>query len=246
MRETSVNGCTPSRVMSCLAMALVPWLLSGRAEAQWGYGFGWGSPSFNYVPSPTDFLNQRALVNATSASSGPSSNNVYADSSNAYYNHIRDDTFRESYDYETRRSPSEARIARSASRTISPAQSGASTRPTPDTAAAKPVVPIASFFGRDEVLSWPSDAPTGGDLGMKRTTSDNASLAVLREYNRQGVAQIATVTDARQKLLDYGKPALHLLRSKSTVRVADAFHLFLLSLYESLAQAATRQKTLTP
>jgi hypothetical protein len=47
-------------------------------------------------------------------------------------------------------------------------------------------------------------------------------------------------------LLDYGKPALHLLRSKSTVRVADAFHLFLLSLYESLAQAATRQKTLTP
>ena len=75
-------------------MALVPWLVPGRAEAQWGFGFGWGSPAFNYVPSPTDFLNQRALV-AGSRASGPTSNNVYAGSPNAYYNNIRDnsDTF---------------------------------------------------------------------------------------------------------------------------------------------------------
>ena len=61
--------------------------------------------------------------------------------------------------------------------------------PAPATTAAKPVVPITSFFSRDEVLVWPSDAPAGGDLGMKRTTSDKASLAVLREYNRQGLAR---------------------------------------------------------
>ena len=80
-----MNGRTPSRMLSCLAMALVPWFLPGRAEAQWGFGIGWGSPAFNYVPSPTDYLNQRALV-AGSRNTGPASNNVYAGSPNAYYN----------------------------------------------------------------------------------------------------------------------------------------------------------------
>ena len=46
------------------------------------------------------------------------------------------------------------------------------------------------------------------------------------------------MTDARQKLLDYGQPALSDIRSHSTPRVAEAFHLFLLTLYDSLAQAA--------
>ena len=81
-----------NRMMVCLALALVPWLVPGRAEAQWGFGIGWGSPAFNYVPSPTDFLNQRALV-AGSRASGPTSNNVYAGSSNAYFNNIRDNSF---------------------------------------------------------------------------------------------------------------------------------------------------------
>src|SRR3954447_13197413 len=110
-----VNSRTPSRVMSCLAVALVPWLLPGQAEAQWGYGFGWGSPAFNYVPSPTDYLNQRALVAGSRTMSAPASNNVYADNSNAYYNKIRDNTdfLGGHYDYQTRRSESESRIARS-------------------------------------------------------------------------------------------------------------------------------------
>src|SRR3954464_9849934 len=90
------------QIMVCLAMALVPWLAPGRAEAQWGFGIGWGSPAFNYVPSPTDFLNQRALV-AGSGNSGPTSNNVYAGSSNAYFNNIRDNSynFGGSYDFQT-------------------------------------------------------------------------------------------------------------------------------------------------
>src|SRR4051794_35197620 len=45
-KEASVNGRALSRVISCLALALVPWFLPGRAEAQWGFGIWWGSPSF--------------------------------------------------------------------------------------------------------------------------------------------------------------------------------------------------------
>jgi hypothetical protein len=46
------------------------------------------------------------------------------------------------------------------------------------------------------------------------------------------------VAEARQKLLDYGRPALHYVKAHETPRVADSFHGFLLSLYDSLAQAA--------
>ncbi len=47
------------------------------------------------------------------------------------------------------------------------------------------------------------------------------------------------MTDARSKLVDYGRPALEYIRDNSTPRIADTFHLFLLSLYDSLGQAAT-------
>ena len=229
-----------NRTMACLVMALVPWLVPGRAEAQWGFGIGWGSPAFNYVPSPTDYLNQRALV-AGSRDSGPTSSSVYAGSPNAYYNKIRDNsfTFGGSYDYQTRRPASEAYIARSA-REI------ASAAPAKVTTAARPVVPITSFFNRDEVLVWPADSPISGELGPKRATSDKASLAVLHEYNRQGLASIATATEARNKLLEYGRPALKFLRGHSTVRISDTFHLFLLSLYESLEQATKDRKPVDP
>jgi len=239
-KEASVNGRALSRVMSCLAMALVPWFLPGRADAQWGFGIGWGSPSFNYVASPTDYLNQRDLV-AGSRNSGPTSNNVYAGSPNAYYNHIRDNSnaFGGSYDYQTRHPESEARITRSA-RTI------ASVEPAKGVTSPRPVVPITSFFDRDEVLVWPADSPTSGDLGSKRATSDKASLAVLHEYNRQGLASIATATEARNRLLEYGRPALKFIRAHSTVRLADTFHLFLLSLYESIAQGTRDRKPVGP
>lgn len=62
---------------------------------------------------------------------------------------------------------------------------------------------------------------------------------MLEESRLHGVASIATVTAARQKLLDYGRPALQDVRASATPRVADTFHLFLLSLYDSLAQAAS-------
>ena len=82
-------------------------------------------------------------------------------------------------------------------------------------------------------------APADGDLKAKRDTSDKACDVVLQETRREGVASLASVTDARQKLLDYGRPALASARARETPRVADTFHMFLLSLYDSLAQAAS-------
>jgi hypothetical protein len=77
-----------------------------------------------------------------------------------------------------------------------------------------------------------------GDLKAKRDLSDQASLVVLEETQQHPAASITTVTEARQRLLDYGRPALQAIRAESTPRIADVFHAFLLALYDSLEQAA--------
>jgi hypothetical protein len=105
-------------------------------------------------------------------------------------------------------------------------------------ARSKPAVPLASFFNPQDQLVWPADAPRAEDLDQKRATFDQAARAVLDEIRKNDVAAVATVTEARQKLLDYGRPALQSLRTHETARVADSFHVFLLELYGSLAQAA--------
>ena len=100
-----------------------------------------------------------------------------------------------------------------------------------------PILPLTSFYNRENQFVWPGDAPAEGNLKEKRAIFDQASQVVLTETKKSGVASIAAVTDARQKLLDYGRPALQYVRMHDTLRVADSFHLFLLSTYESLAQA---------
>jgi hypothetical protein len=105
-------------------------------------------------------------------------------------------------------------------------------------AQARPVVPLASFYNAQHQFIWPGDAPTADALKDQRVIAEQASLAVLDEARKNGVASIAAVTDARQKLLDYGRPALKYVRTHETPRVADSFHGFLLELYDALAQAA--------
>ena len=106
-----------------------------------------------------------------------------------------------------------------------------------------PSLPLASFYNAENQFVWPADSPTAGELKEKRSIFDQASQAVLTETKKSGVASIATVTDARQKLLDYGRPALQFVRTHETPRIADTFHLFLLSTYESLAQAVNPPAT---
>jgi hypothetical protein len=203
------------------------------AQAQFGFGggFGWGF-GFSQVPLPDTFINSKALIDAQRDTHIPS-RNVYSNNSNSYINHIRDNGFVERFD-PTRRDPGYYRYAAPPSRSSSPA----TTTPTAMTVAHQtPSLPLASFYNADGHIVWPTEAPMAGDLQDKRSIFDQASQGVLAELKKNNVASIATVTDARQKLLDYGRPGLQYVRTHETPRIADTYHLFLLSLYESLAQA---------
>jgi hypothetical protein len=188
-------------------------------------GWGWGFGGFSEVPKPESYLYQKSLVDAGRAIPTPS-RDVYANNSNSYINHLRDSGFVERYSA-LRREPSHYR-------------NGGSPRTSPATLAVAqqtPGLPLASFYGPDGRIVWPADAPSMGDLVERREAFEPVCKAVLDEVKHNSVASIARVTDARQKLLNYGRPALQYVRTHETPRVADAFHLFLLSLYESLAQA---------
>jgi len=237
----STNGRASGRSgLRLIAMAALLALSAGRAEAQWGFGFG----GFNYQPPEVGFLNSRSLA-LTAKAHGPTQNNAYANNPNAYVNHLHDEGYLDRYDVATRRSI-ESSVGRygesfSARPTPAPAQPVAPPQPP-----ASPDLALSSFFDRYAKLAWPGVAPSLGELGQKKEVSDLSSAAVLNEYNLKGLATLSNVTEARTKLLDYGKPALQYVRENSTPRLADSFHLFLLSLYESIGQAATRPKTPEP
>jgi hypothetical protein len=199
------------------------------AKAQWGMGLGWGFGLFRPVPAPIEYLNSKSLVDAARGYQGPT-RTPYAGSSNAYFNHVRDNGFVERYNV-ARREPSYYRYV--------PTSANVAVPPTPTPAAPeKPMLPLSSFYDAQGQLAWPADSPTAGDLKEKRSAFDQASRLVLDESKKSGVASIAATTEARQKLVEYGRPALEFVRAHETARLADTFHLFLLSLYESLAQAA--------
>ena len=205
---------------------------SGSSQACGFYGYGFGMGGFNYVSSPTDFVNQHALSGARA--SRPAPNDVYAGNPNSYLNRIRDNGFVPSFDV-TRRIPPANRPDSRVSPGAKATGAAGGRRPVPPP---KPVLPLPSFFNEARILVWPSDSPVEGELQQKREISDESSRVVLSEYQAQGRATIGSVTDSRQKLITYGQPALQHMRTNSTPRLADAFHMFMLSLYESLGQAA--------
>jgi hypothetical protein len=205
-----------------------------RAKAQWGFGggfggFGWGFGGFSQVEKPDTFLYSKALVDSQRDTHIPS-RTVYSNNPNSYINHVRDNGFVDRYDVE-RRDPAYYRYAQP------PVQNPRMTPTAMTVTQQKPSLPLASFYNAEGHIVWPSDAPIEGELKDKRSEFDQASQTVLAELKKSGVASIATVTEARQKLLEYGRPGLKYVRTHETPRVADTYHLFLLSLYESLAQA---------
>jgi hypothetical protein len=201
---------------------------------------------FRPAPSPTDFLNNHALIRSGQGPQGPTQNRPYAGNPNAYFNRIRDNGFVSHSDIARRQSSVYRRPPRRATSTQAnarpqneggTAQAAASETATP-TARARKIVPLASFFNAMRQLVWPQESPVDGELGDKRDASDAACLAVLDEQERQQAASLATVAEARQKLLDYGRPALQQVRQNSTATITEMFNGFLLSLYDSLADAA--------
>jgi hypothetical protein len=207
-----------------------------------GLGFGdFMLGNFRTVPSPTDFLNQQAITAAARGMQGPTQHRAYRPGSNSFQSRSRDPGFVSTGEPSRRRFPntgsstSTRASVRETTRTES--KPGAETK-RPSSVSTVPTPPLDSFFDPSLKLVWPMNSPIDGDLGQKRDISDQASLSVLQETRQSQFASLATVTDARQKLLDYGRPALKELRTTSTTPVAESFHQFLLSLYESLAQAS--------
>jgi hypothetical protein len=200
-----------------------------------GMGYGMGMGSFRYAPSPTDYLNQRASLNAARRSA-PATQGSMAGNPNAYYNKVRDDSFVSHADPQVRRSPAQRRQPAAASADQDHRQPAADR--TTAASKSKQVIPLTDFFDASDKLVWPGEAAAEAGLKEKREIFERASLAVLEESRQHGIASNATVTAARQKLLDYGRPALQQVRASSTPEVADTFHHYLLSLYESLARSA--------
>jgi hypothetical protein len=201
-----------------------------------GFGWGWGGAAFSQVPKPESFLYQKALVDAGRGTQLPS-RDVYANNPNSYINHIRDNGFVERY-------PVGRGYAGTYAYAPRPAPAAPAVTPTALTVTQQmPALPLSSFYNAQHQIVWPADAPVAGDLQAKREVFDRASDAVLTEMKKNGVASVASVIDARQKLLDYGRPGLQYVRAHDTPRVADTYHLFLLSLYESLAQAVNPPAT---
>ncbi len=203
------------------------------AAAQWGMGMGWGM--FGVGPSPsTQLLNQHALTRAAAGGSRGPSRSPLSGNSNSYSNRLRDNGFVSHYDVARRAAPS-YRSTPTAARSNagrSQGRSAAADRP------AATVTPLVSFFDASMRLIWPTESPITGDLQAKRDVSDQASRAVLTQTKQHGAASMVSVTEARERLLDYGRPALREIRAHATPPIADAFHNFLLSLYDSLAAAA--------
>jgi hypothetical protein len=214
-----------------LAVGAVVLLVPGRAHAQWGGfgggfgGYGWGL--FRPVPLPETEINSLALVRAGHPPALPS-RDVYAGNPNSYLNHVRDNGFTDRYSVDRREMPSYRRAPVAVSQPVAPRM---------------PELPLSSFYNAENVLVWPADSPLGGDLKEKRAVFDRSSAEVLAEKKKNGVASMASVTDARNKLLEYGRPALAYTRAHDTPRISDSFHEFLLSLYESLAQAINPPST---
>ena len=199
---------------------------------------GFGFELFRTVPSPSQFIGDHALTRAAAGSKLPS-RNVYANNSNSYINRIRDNGFNPHYGTESRRSPGYD-VARRRPPSVSQANNNtpALAAVVPPDVGPRPVYPMSSFFNAARVLVWPAESPLTDELRPKRDISDQHCLVVLELVEKHRSAPITTVTEARQKLLEYGQPALRLIRSISTPRLAESFHLFLLSLYDSLAAAA--------
>ncbi len=220
-----------SRLAVACGAGLVAWLGGDCAQAQ-GFGgiggFGWG---LGYqTPASVNFLNDHANARVGSVAARQPTNLT------APIPVSRDVDFFTRYDAATR-AAMEDRVARNPrGPVIRPApalMTSLADSPTP----ARQIAPLPSFFNKMRQIVWPADAPTHGDLAEKRTASDAKTLELFNEFQKQGFGLVATATEARSKLLEYGRPALRSIRENSTTAVSDAFHSFLLSLYDSIEES---------
>jgi hypothetical protein len=230
------------RLAMISAIGLVGWMGCGQAQAQWGfeYGLGMGFGLGHQTPASVSFLNDHSLARgAAAAASRPQNLRAPIPVS-------KDVDFFNRYDVETRMAMEEGvarrrfahRAPTSTTRNQTPPVVSSPPSPSPSPPP-RPLVPLASFFDAARRLVWPADAPTHDEFAAKKSASDAKTLELLEELERKGYARISTAADARTMLLNYGQPALQFLRDTTTPRLSDAFHIFLMSLYDSIGQAST-------
>lgn len=228
MRATKRVGVRGAILTGLLVLAGLA--APGQAQAQFGMGFGFG---FETRPMSVENIYSRSNM-AAGYSYSSRQQGLTAPS------RPRDVGWMERNSAESR-GDVEARAA--LQRRVRDLEAQNRTQPT---APAAPQLALASFFNEYGKLVWPSDSPVSGDLQGKRDISDQASKSVLDTVKARGAAPLGSVTDARNKLLDYGRPALKIVRDKNTAVISEGFHAFLMALYESLAQAATPAPTSAP
>ncbi|APW61283.1 hypothetical protein [Paludisphaera borealis] len=96
-------------------------------------------------------------------------------------------------------------------RTQEPASTAAT---TDDNQGFKPL-PKSQVFSPDGKVIWPSGAPATGELGKERDAAEAAILTVVKEFASTRRATIASVSEAKERLYAYGKPALRDLNRES-------------------------------
>lgn len=225
-----------------------------QARAQFGFGAGMFMGG-RVVPSPVDQVNQMSQIAASAAFAAREKNHSpLSGNPNAFMNIGRQIRFSQPELLEARfsaasRRPMSDQYAAGRTRTNTLALASNATANPGTTTPAPPldlVAQVSRFFNAQDEIVWPSDSPTEGDLGERREISDKASRTVLNEVRSRGAADITTAADARARLIDYGRPALQILRAESSAAIADSFHSFLLSLYETIGKAAAKTANNTP
>lgn len=248
---STIRSARLSRWRTPLLALGVAVAMVGRVEAQFGIGFGFGlGPQ---TPASVDYLNQRSLISAQNAATNRQNRTFdmggFANNPNSYFNRRREAALQERFSVSNQRgldsriSPGLATLDLRPRNARANPITGEFQRPDGAPAPAEPVqvasaAPLDAFFNAYRELVWPSDAPYHEDFKPLRETSDTRTLSTLKETETQGRATVATATQARESLLDYGRPALQYIREHSTTQVADNFHSFLLALYNSIQQSA--------
>ena len=236
-RYVAKRSCLGLSRFSVLAAAIFLCAASGTSQAQFGYGWGWGMGMGGQIGNMAimNNINDRSSSAANYAYSVrqniPGTGSVYAGNPNSYMNSIRGTTFNQTFDVSTRRTTSQAAARASARRSTS-------TNEAPKNV----ILPLVQFFSAAGKLIWPGDVPTTGDLGDKKTRADASVESVFQEVKGRGFAPLGLVTDARTRLVEYGQPALEYLTQHAATPAVDAFHQFLLSLYDSLGAAGTAKR----
>jgi hypothetical protein len=76
-------------------------------------------------------------------------------------------------------------------------------------------LPMSQVVTTDGKVLWPSPAPVNGELGALRQAAEAAVREAAAEFRSGGRATIASVSEAKEQLYAYGRPALRDLNRES-------------------------------